>query len=243
MSRIIRMSAPVALGLMLCAPAFAVPPATGPHYNLNIIGFAQCTKDSDTDPDCFRGNAGDIVTNGHTIFVPLRTAQAQDICEIDGSILTDPITEAQLRKGVRILVSDGDDLQVTDRDATDGTARFTLPAGDYAIYVRPGGKPGGCMDIDTLLCFDCDPTLTGDVLECDAGDFVQVDCDPGLGNDQFVLTGHLNVDRTTGQQKWVNATEELIGGTGVHSEDYFDFFWQIFNSNLRLAQVRIYKLD
>ena len=98
------------------------------------------------------------------------------------------------------------------------------------------GKPGGCMDIDTLLCFDCtDPGAGGDVNSCDVqDDFERVDCDgENLSNDVFVLTGHLDVDRSKGRPRWQDATSELLGSTGVHLDDYFDFLWSIFNSGLR----------
>jgi hypothetical protein len=222
-------------------------PKIGDHYNLNIIGFAQCTKNSDTDPDCFKGNAGDIQTSGHTIFVPLKTAQEWDVCgEGPGgdAVEGEEVTVAWLQKGVRILVSDNcptpipdgydcpNDIQVLDRDATDGTAKLLLPDGCYNIYARALGKPGGCMDIDTIICFD----LIDDVL-------VQVDCGANLDNDQFVLVGHLDVDRIKGvKPSWDNATSDLLPvATGVGNGDsgYFDFFWQIFNQNLRLLQLRI----
>ncbi|SPP99683.1 exported hypothetical protein [Candidatus Sulfobium mesophilum] len=225
----------------------------GNHYNLNIIGFAKCTQTTTdgTYPDCFNGNAGDIQTSGHTIFVPLKTAQEWDVCGTGpggGAVVGDPVTVAWLQKGVRILVSDNcpnpipagtdcpNDITVIDRDATDGTAKLLLPDGCYNIYARALGKPGGCMDIDTIICFD----LVNDVL-------TQVDCRANLTNDQFVLVGHLDVDRIKGiKPSWTNATSDLLPvETGVGNGDpgYFDFFWQIFNQNLRLLQLRIDQVD
>lgn len=214
----------------------AAPPSTGKHFNLNIIGFAQCTKNNETNPDCFKGNAGDIQTSGHSVFVPLRTAQTEDICASDDSIMPPEMYDiAWLQKGVRILVSDagGDDIQVVDRDATDGQARLNLPDGCYNIYARALGKPGGCMDVDTVICYDW-------VVD----QYVQVDCT--LSNDKYVVVGHLDVDRIKGvKPSWQNATSDLLPvETGVGSGDpgYFDFFWQIFNDNLRLLQLRIYEV-
>lgn len=214
----------------------AAPPATGKHFSLNIIGFAQCTKKDTTDPDCFKGNAGDIQTSGHTIFVPLKTAQTVDICASDDSIMPTEIFDiAWLQKGVRILVSDAEDgdIQVVDRDATDGQARLKLPDGCYNIYARALGKPGGCMDSDTIVCYD----LVDE-------QYVQVDCT--LSNDKYVVVGHLDVDRIKGMKsRWQNATSDLLPvDTGVGNGDpgYFDFFWQIFNNNLKLLQLRIYEV-
>lgn len=222
------------------------PPLNGHQYTLNIIGFAQCTKTGATDPDCFNGNAGDIQTNGHTIFVPLKMTTIEgQICGTSNTIPANDadVTTAELKKGVRILVTDayGDDLQVIDRDATDGTARLNLPDGCYEIYARPLGKPNGCMDIDTIICY-----------VWNGATYVQTNCDPNLpenisGNDvKYVLVGHLDVDRSTGRPQWTNATDELLPTiTGVGSGDpgYFDFFWQIYNDKLRLAQLRIYEVS
>lgn len=226
-----------------------VKPPPGKHYNLNIIGFAQCKKNGPEDPDCFKGNAGDIETHGHTIFVPLETQWMEDPCDSDaGNYYGDPvdIQVAELKKGVRILVSDGgggyDKIQPVDRDATDGTGMLIIPDGCYLIYARPLGTPGGCMDIDTIICYDFIE------VEEDVWDFVQVDCDPTLNNDKYILVGHLDVDRTREDKKprWTNATDQLlpvITGVGNGDPGYLDFFWQIFNNNLRLLQLRLYKVD
>lgn len=227
----------VFIAFAFAASVLAVPqpPSSGPHYNLNIIGFENCTMslDDTTDyPDCFKGQSG---PGGHVIFVPWKTRQVEDICATDDPIVSDPtnVTVAELKRGVRILVTDfyGDDLQVIDKDGTDGTATFNLPDGCYQIFASPGGKPGGCMDIDTIICYD----LIEDVL-------TQVDCRTDLSNDQFVLVGHINVDRSKGKPRWDNVTNELLPAiTGVGSGDpgYLDFFWQIYNQYLRVAHLRI----
>ena len=230
----------ITIAFALSGVTYAQISWNGKHFNLNIIGFAQCgnKKVNQDDSDCFNGNAGDIVTNGHTIFVPIKTAQTEDICPRTDSILPAEITVADLEKGVRILVgdADGEDIQVIDRDATDGTAKFNLPDGSYVILARALGKPSGCMDIDTVTCWDYDELEE---------DYVQVDCDTDLENDRWLVAGHLNVDRIKGvKPKWENATEELLPGTNIGplEQGYFDFFWQVFNDKLRLLQLRIYKL-
>lgn len=225
----------IAACALLALPLLAVqPPQSGPHYNLNVIGFSRCTMTTDgVYPDCFNGSAG---PGGHVIFVPLKTSQTADVCQTD-PIVSDPtnVTVAELKRGVRILVTDfyGDDLQVIDKDATDGTATFNLPDGCYQVFAAAGGKPGGCMDVDTIICFD----LVNDVL-------TQVDCRANLSNDKFVLVGHINVDRSSsgGKPKWDNVTGELLDpltGVGSGPPGYFDFFWQIYNQYLRVMHLRI----
>ena len=222
------------VGVTLAASAFAdQPPQAGPHYNLNVIGFNKCTMTADgVYPDCFNGQGG---PGGNVIFVPIKTSQTQDLCASTDPIVTDPtdVTVAELKKGVRILVTDayGDNLLVIDKDATDGTATFNLPDGCYQVFASPGGKPGACMDVDTIICYD----LVNDVL-------TQVDCRTDLSNDKFVLAGHINVDRSNGKPHWDNVTSELLNtATGVGKGDpgYFDFFWQIYNQYLRVMHLRI----
>lgn len=239
----------ITLGSGIAFARNGLKPPSGKHYNLNIIGFANCKKYDETDPDCYKGQ-GDIDSQGHTIFVPIETWLEIDPCDQTGSQLsTDQnnnlTTVAELKKGVRILVSDGGgsytDIHVVDRDATDGSATFALPDGNYEIWARPLGKLGGCMDIDTLICGIAD----------DTGIISQYDCThAGVDNSQtYVLVGHLDVDRTKDDKKprWRNATGDLLPvetGIGVGNGDpgYFDFFWQIFNNNLRLLQLRIYDI-
>ncbi len=214
------------------------PGGTGKHFELNVIGFANCTMTTDgVYPDCFKGNDQ---PGGHVIKVPLKTSQTENICETSPIADIDPLTPgvqvglAALQKGVRILVTDSlsDQLQVVDSDATDGTARFNLPDGCYEIFAAAAGKPGGCMDVDTITCFD----------EVSLGVFEQVDCQADLSNDRFVQVGHIDVDRTTGKPKWDNVTSDLLPvetGVGTGDPGYFDFFWQIYNKYVRIMKLRI----
>ncbi len=234
----------LAVVLILVTPLLAQQPIklSGSHYNLNIIGLAKCSNHQEWSGDCFSGNAGDIPTSGHTIFVPLRTQWIEDPCVTEGdSGYADPadVQVAELMKGVRILVSDGLEMQVTDRDATDGTAMFTIPDGSYLVYARALGKPGGCMDMDTIICQQ--ETFDG------SGIFVPVACDPNLSDDyQYVVVGHVDVDRIKGTKPhWDDVTDDLlpaITGVGTGDPGYLAFFWQIFNKNLHLLQLRLYPI-
>jgi hypothetical protein len=220
------------IAVALAAPVVAAQPdSSGPHFNLNVIGFSNCTMTTDgVYPDCFNGNAG---PGGHVIFVPLKTSQTEDVCQT--ADISDPdndgiVTLAALKKGVRILVTDGDQLEVLDKDATDGTGRFQIPDGCYEVFASAGGKPGGCMDVDTIIC-------------ADATTLAQEDCNPALleGQQQYNLVGHINVDRTTGKPRWDNVTNDLLGTGGylVSQDGYYDFFWQIYNQYMRILHLRI----
>ena len=218
----------LSLGLSINANAVQ-PGGTGPHYELKIIGFANCTMDPTADPgtypNCFNGQPP---PGGNVIFIPLKTTQ-ENVCQDGTSTLSGTITTADLYKGVRILVSDGPKMQVLDKDATDGTATFQIPNGCYDVYATAQGKPNGCADIDTLICID---STTG----------LQVACDPNLANNTgYNLVGHVDVDRSTGKPKWTKVTDDLLGTGGylVQNDGYYDFFWQIFNNNVRVISLRI----
>jgi len=232
--------------LMAVAMVFAVGLATtanavpedgaGPHYNLNIAAFANCEMEGPGDyPDCFKGNTG---PGGHVIFIPIKTSHTTDLCATNDANSPDAIqTSGDLMKGVRILVKDGPKLEVLDKDATDGTATFQLPAGCYDIYAAPAGKPGGCLDLDTVIC--C--TDTTSVATCKN---TQLDCHEAL-DQGYARVGHIDVDRTTGKPHWVKVDHDLLGvgdwllHTDSSNDSYFDFFWQIYNNYLRLLKLRI----
>ena len=156
---------------MVCGYAIAEPTNdyTGKHYNLNIIGFAQCGKKANQQASydgiggCYNGVDEGGHPRGHVIFVPLVTKDADllQICdgaeELPNAFEDDEVGLQTLMKGVRILVSDGDKIGVIDKDGTDGIAKFQLPDGDYIVRARAQGKPpkelqDACMEIDTLIC-------------------------------------------------------------------------------------------
>jgi len=208
----------------------------GQHYELKIGGFANCTMTDDgVYPDCFNGQGG---PGGHVIFIPIKTSQTTDLCTTE-DLPNASQTSGDLKKGVRILVTDGPKLEVLDKDATDGTARFQIPNGCYEVYASPGGKPNGCLDLDTIIC--C--TDTTSEAACRTS---QEDCNPNLDSgQQYFRVGHIDVDRTTGKPQWEKVTDDLLGDGGwlVSGDGYFDFFWQIYNQYLRLLKIRIQSVD
>jgi hypothetical protein len=133
----------------------------------------------------------------------------------------------------KIYLIEGDTFQVLDGNACDGRAEFQLPApGDSQIFIRPLGQPGGSETITTCAT-DAGPDLVfgtaDDVIVCSSGN--------------VILT------RDKGQSKFVNVTDELTtvvlaDGTVVSLFDpaLIDFFWNVQNDGLRLAQLRFYPI-
>jgi hypothetical protein len=136
----------------------------------------------------------------------------------------------------KILLSEGE-FAVLDANGTDGTASFQLPSPDadgdgvtsYSVFVRALGKPGGSS---TLTSCATDPTTGEEV--CSVGSAVLV--------------------REGGKSRFTNFSRELLfvsadlDGDGdiervpLFGDELQDFFWQVDNEGLRLAQMRFYEL-
>jgi hypothetical protein len=136
----------------------------------------------------------------------------------------------------KILLTEGD-FAVLDANGTDGSASFQLPSPDpdgdgvtsYSVFARALGKPGGRQ---TLTSCATDPTTGEEV--CSVGSAVLV--------------------RESGRQRFTNFSRELlfvsadIDGDGdvdrvpLFGEQLQDFFWQVDNQGLKLAQLRFYEV-
>jgi hypothetical protein len=183
----------------------------GPHYNLNIIGVSNVKDAKMNNP------------SRHTIFIPLVTDWYADPCTTKGpkSNRGEDVGEVSElpAKGVRLRIGPSPDnkFYVTDGNATnDKYAEFLMPAtpNGFDVYLSGKGKPGGCLDVDAYL---------------DNGE-------------TMYFIGHVDVDRKTGQPKWQNAKFLLYnsGGNAYFADPNDLYFWQLYNNNLRLMQVRFY---
>jgi hypothetical protein len=134
----------------------------------------------------------------------------------------------------RILLGEGE-FDVIDANGTDGSASFQLPNPDadgdgittFSVFVRALGKPGGSS------------TLTTCATDVDTGEEV---CSVGSA----VLV------RSKGGSRFSNFSRELlfvsadVDGDGdidrvpLFGDGLEDFFWEVDNQGLRLAQMRFY---
>src|SRR5262245_13253750 len=191
---------------------------SGSHYTLNIQGKLNC--------------AGSTLTgsNRHTIQVLLNFGS-------DETNLIDRTNKIMLQPGPM-----GSPPQVVDGNACDkGGALFQLPidvSTTWTAYARALSKPNNSMNI----------TSCG----VDAG----LDGIPNTADDTVICsTGNpLTLQRKSGKPVTINATDELLfvcaGGTGdncaggtkvpLFTDAYFLYFWDIDNSGLRNAQIRLY---
>lgn len=199
-------------------------PGNGLQFHLNIIGVS---KNKTVD---MTGN------NGHRIFVPLTGKVAINLVEGDFGVI---------------------DANGTDKDG----ATFSLPDpdvdgdgildGDYSVYVRPLGKPGGIMKITT--CAE---------LIADLGEVLNRKSEVLYHEDAFcsIDTETVTLERKKGKSTFMNVTDQLLTivfeiairdddgmliGTELIRIPLFDDrieneFWEIDNNGLKLAQVRFY---
>ncbi len=187
---------------------------SGSHYNLNIVGVA---TGMNPNMDAAAGNV---------IFVGLGTKNST----VTTNILLNQSTDGS--------------FQVLDKNGTDGTASFELPApGGYTVWARALGAPGDSAKITTCA---------SDV----AGNGAVADTVCSTENEVFV--------RGTGKSSFKDVTQALTtividavseaaafaacGGTNQNSirVNLFDpcledYFWRYDNNGLRLLQIRFYK--
>lgn len=143
-----------------------------------------------------------------------------------------------LQGSSRILLAEGAEFAVLDANGTDGAAQFQLPAADpdgdgvtnYEVFARALGKPGGSSTLTTCAT------------------------DPATG-EELCSAQALQLARSKGRQRFQNVSDELLfisvdlDGDGVIEElSLFDdalqdFFWQVDNTGLRLAQLRFYPVQ
>ena len=181
-------------------PVAAVDPLpSGEHFTLNVLGKEKV------------GLGTGSKVGGSKIFVPL-----YGTCRID--------------------LSEGH-FQVQDADCVnDPRAAFQLPNPDpeddgvseYAIFVRPLGKPGGSATFTTCLEED---------------------------GETWCSTENVFVARVAGQSPSYDVSKEMLtvcydrDGDGEYEREQLfddankDYFWEYDNSGLRLAQLRFYPMQ
>ena len=162
-------------------------------------------------------NGNDLSGNGHRIFIPLKTTWQNDPKDTDGTANEPGVsgTEVGPQKGVKIKVQWDTTFDVIDCDATDGEAILQMPEGGFDIYVRALGKPGGYLDLDAYI-------IEGNV---------------------YYLVGHVDIDRPNGGKSKFEDISRILIYQSNPVWDYDEYFWQLYNNGLRLAQFRFYYTD
>jgi hypothetical protein len=237
-------------GLVACgaAPEADADPTASSEASLTDQGLrggtnSAATEQASADPAIDLAGAGDATLTAQAVtgnggpsgahfnlnLIGMSRAKSVDLTGNNGGRIFIPLSGS-----TKILLSEGD-FQVLDANGTDGSAAFQLPNPDpdgdgttsYSVFARALGKPGGAATLTTCAT------------------------DPATGEELCSLNA-LQLLRTGGKQRFANVSRELlfieadIDGDGVaeqvslFDESLQDFFWQVDNQGLRLAQLRFY---
>lgn len=156
----------------------------------------------------------------------------------NGHVIFALFNKASGKTSTRIMLGQGEDFAVLDKNGTDGQAMFQLPndlyitateetiISKYAVYVRALGKPGTA-------------TLTAGFID-------------EYGEEWFSL-GSVTVTKKAGQApKFFNASRDLFSITYIDpdtlkevtvplfADELCDYFWDM-DGNLRHLQMRFYE--
>jgi hypothetical protein len=136
----------------------------------------------------------------------------------------------------------GGQFVVVDRDGTDGVAEFNIAPGYYDVYARALGKPVGEVHIESWGEFEDDEGFK--VIKLGEVDLTRMKKKPQTVNinNLFYVTVTLCVDydevggvcneTVTYSNEWVFDIAELLA-----------YYWEYYNTNLKLLQVRFYPRD
>jgi hypothetical protein len=163
--------------------------------------------------------SGDLTGGGNVIFVGLGTKT---------EAVTTKILLDQSATGV---------FEVTDKDGTDGQAKFSLPLpGSYTVWARALGKPYGEGTLTTCATDITGAPADGDICSALSEVFVR-----GTGKSSF---RNVTTNLTTISLDPVldAAAVDACGGTTVNLFDgcLEGYFWQYDNNGLKLLQLRFY---
>jgi hypothetical protein len=187
----------------------------------------------------FAGVGNDMPSGPHYNLNIIGSKYEKDVGQSMGHTLF-----VKLNGKTRIYMTQATDGQfvVVDRDGTDGAAEFNIAPGHYDVYARALGKPGGQVHIESWGEFEDDEAVKlfklGEVdLSREKKKPVTVNI-----NNLFYVTVTLCVDYdevggvcneyVTYTNEWVFDIAELL-----------EYYWEYYNSELKLLQVRFYPTD
>ena len=141
----------------------------------------------------------------------------------------------------RIYMTQATDGQfvVTDRNGTDGEASFNIAPGHYDVYARALGRPGGSVHIESWGEFE-------DAEGYKLLKLGQVDLSREKGKPQTVNINNLFYVTITLCVDYDEVTDTCLETVTYTNEWVFDiaellqYYWEYYNTNLKLLQVRFY---
>jgi hypothetical protein len=185
---------------------------------------------------CFAGRGNEMPSGPHYNLNIIGTNDKDNVGDSMGHTLF-----VKLQGKTRIYMTQAEDgqFEVTDRNGTDGSASFNIAPGYYDVYARALGKPTGGVHIESWGEFE---DYTGSLfLKLGEVDLTRIKGKPQTVNinnlfyvDVTLCLEYDEVNDTcleevTYTKEWVFDIEELL-----------QYYWEYFNGDLRLLQVRFY---
>jgi hypothetical protein len=143
----------------------------------------------------------------------------------------------------RIYMTQAEDgqFEVTDRNGTDGTASFNIAPGHYDVFARALGKPGpGGVHIESW----------GEFEDYTGSSFLklgEVDLTREKGKPQTVNINNLFYVDVTLCLEYDETSGTCLDEVTYHNEWVFDieellqYYWEYYNVDVKLLQVRFYQ--
>jgi hypothetical protein len=177
------------------------------------------------------GNGNGFPSGAHYNLNIIGVSDKSQVGDSDGHTLF-----VNLDKPTKILMTQGTEFQVIDRNGCQGAAEFQIAPGYYDVYARALGKPGGTVKINATGNFTpwYDPVtgetllLLGSVdLTREKGKPLTVPINNLFYVDVTITNGTIN---QTYNNYWIFAIPEL-----------YEYYWTYNNDHLKLLQVRFYE--
>jgi len=151
----------------------------------------------------------------------------------DGHVIFVPLTG---HANIELSQSTDGTFQVLDANGTDGTASFQLPApGNYQVYARALGKPGGSSTLDTCAI---DP-VSGETV-CSTDMLVSV---RGTGKSSFTNVTKQLTTITIDPTLAASLSLTCSGTVNIFDPCLQNYFWSYDNNGLKVLQLRFYPVQ
>ena len=179
--------------------------------------------------------------------------KSADMSQGGGHVIFVGLGDSNNKRKTKILLSAGDDFLVTDKNGTDGRARFQLPTDvstTYSVYARALGKPGGQSSLNLCAATDPGPDLEygtdDDVLECGGTEVFMrgkkfTDVSETLLFLSIVVDPESELGVCLGLDTDPEVDEPDVGATIPLFDGCLDgYLWDYTNAGLKLLQLRFY---
>lgn len=236
----------LALGAALLITACEESP-TQPDGEPEVVAWTSALSVSET------GNGAPSGAHYNLNIIGVPKDKSADMTQGGGHVIFVGLGDSNNKRKTKILLSAGDDFLVTDKNGTDGRARFQLPTDvstTFSVYARALGKPGGQSSLSLCAATDPGPDLVygtdDDVLECGGTEVFTkgkkfTDVSETLLFLSIVVDPESELGVCLGLDTDPEVDEPDVGATIPLFDGCLDgYLWDYTNAGLKLLQLRFY---